>query len=128
MTERVSIIVSLFFLQCIVSGQEKGGINVPSDLRSVQGIVTYAAHEPVRSAVVECEDATTLQIRSYITGSDGKYHFMNLSVDHDYELKAEKQGRRSHVKTLSKFNTQRQATVDLTIEIEPSSTDSLLLR
>jgi Carboxypeptidase regulatory-like domain len=76
----------------------------------------YAAGEPVRGAVVKCTDRRTLQIRSYITGANGEYHFSNLSTNNAYELKAEHNGRQSNVRTLSKFNGRKVATVSLRLK------------
>jgi len=85
-------------------------------VRSVHGTVTYAAHEMVKGAVVKCSDTNNLQIRSYITAGDGKYHFGNLSANRDYELKAEYNGRESRVKRLSKFDGRKAATVNLRLK------------
>ena len=101
----------------LAAGQHKDrSLNEDPDARSVQGIVEYAAHEPVKGAVVKCEDMNTLEIRSYVTEADGRYHFMNLSVNHDYELKAEKSGRESGTKRLTKFNERKEATVNLQLK------------
>ena len=43
-------------------------------------------------AVVQLKNMKTLQIRSFITQTDGTYRFFELSPDVDYELKADYQG------------------------------------
>lgn len=84
-----------------------------TNTRSVQGIVTDASGHPVAKAVVQLKDTKTLQIRSFITDSDGSYHFAGLSLDVEYELKAEHEGASSPKKTLDVFNTRKTATIKL---------------
>jgi len=56
-----------------------------------------------------------LQIRSFITQEDGVYHFYELNTDVDYKLKAEdkKSGASSDAKTLSSFDSRKQAIINL---------------
>ena len=81
--------------------------------RSVQGTVTSAAGAPVEQAVVQLKDTKSLAIRSFITQQDGTYHFHGLSTDIDYELRADYQGASSGTKTLSSFDSRKQAVIDL---------------
>ena len=81
--------------------------------RSVQGTVTVADDSPVNGAVVQLKNTKTLQIRSFITKDDGTYHFYDLSPDIDYELKADYQGASSSTKTLSSFDSRKQAVLNL---------------
>ena len=111
-----AVVVLSALVFCGLTGaaqHKKDGLREDPHLRMVEGVVTYAAHEPVVGAVVKCEDTKTLEIRSYITESDGKYHFANLSTDRDYTLKAEKNGRESNTERLSQFNEHKVATVNL---------------
>ncbi len=84
-----------------------------SNTRTVQGIVTSGSDAPVNGAVVQLKDTKTLQIRSFITKTDGTYYFNGLSPDIDYELKAEDSGASSPTKTLSSFDSRKQATINL---------------
>jgi hypothetical protein len=95
-----------------VSAQKK---NKGEDLntRSVQGTVTSADDSPVNGAVVQLKNLKTLQIRSFITQEDGNYYFHGLSPDVDYELKADYQGASSPTKTLSSFDSRKDATINL---------------
>jgi hypothetical protein len=81
--------------------------------RSVQGTVTLADDSLVNGAVVQLKNTKTLQVRSFITKDDGAYHFFDLSPDIDYELKADYQGTSSSTKTLSSFDSRKQATLNL---------------
>lgn len=84
-----------------------------TETRSVQGTVTDASGGAVSDAVVQLKDTKTLQIRSYRTQADGTYHFAGLSPNVEYELRAEFNGASSGKKTLSVFNTQKVATINL---------------
>jgi len=81
--------------------------------RSVQGAVTNPDDSPAAGAVVQLKSTKTLQVRSFITKDDGQYHFFELSPDVDYELKADLQGASSGAKTLSSFDSRKQATINL---------------
>jgi hypothetical protein len=81
--------------------------------RSVQGTVTAADDSPVSGAVVQLKNTKTLQVRSFITQEDGMYHFYDLSLDIDYELKADYQGASSSAKTLSSFDSRTQTVLNL---------------
>ena len=81
--------------------------------RSVQGIVTSATGDPIQGAVVQLKNTKTLEIRSYITKENGSYQFQGLSPDIDYDLTATFQGDSSGSKTLSSFDSRKQATLNL---------------
>ena len=84
--------------------------------RSVQGSVTDNKDNPVNGAVVYVKNAKTLQIRSFITKEDGTYYFHSLSPDVDYELHAESNGASSPNKTLSSFDSRKQAIINLKLK------------
>ena len=99
-------------LVCGLSAQNKRP-NDDTNTRSVQGVVTDTNGNPVVDASVQLKDTKQLQIRSFRTGSDGSYHFSGLSTNIEYELKADKDGTTSGKKTLSIYDTQKNATVNL---------------
>jgi hypothetical protein len=84
-------------------------------VRSVEGTVRSADDAPVEGAVVQLKDTKSLQVRSFITRSDGNYHFQGLNPNVDYELKAEYQGTSSDTKTLSVFDSRTKAVIHLRI-------------
>lgn len=83
--------------------------------RTLSGAVTDHG-TAVKGAVVKIEQPKTLQIRSYITGPDGRYHFAGLRTDVDYEVWAQYQGRSSSRQTLSRFDSDRTRVLNLNIE------------
>ena len=96
---------------CAFSADKKKGDD--QSLRSVQGTVSDSAGNAVDGAVVQLKNTKTLQIRSFITKDHGSYYFHGLSPDVDYELKAEYQGQSSPTKTLSAFDSRKQAVINL---------------
>jgi protocatechuate 3,4-dioxygenase beta subunit len=82
-------------------------------MRSVQGTVTDSSDNPVDGAVVQLKNTKTLQIRSFITKDHGAYYFHGLNPDVDFELRAEYQGMTSAVRTLSTFDSRKQAVLNL---------------
>ncbi len=105
-------LVAAMVLSYGLPGQDKRP-NEDANTRSVQGTVTDGSGNPVANAVVQLKDTKTLQIRSFRTESDGSYHFAGLSTNVEYELKADSDGASSGKKTLSIYNTQKTAVVNL---------------
>jgi hypothetical protein len=75
--------------------------------------VSAADDSPVNGAVVQLKNTKTLQVRSFITKEDGTYHFYDLSLDIDFELKADYQGESSNTKKLSSFDSRKQNILNL---------------
>ena len=103
MTRRIAVLALVFAAVLAAQG----------NTRSVQGTVSNAEGKPVDQAVVQLKDTKSLAVRSFITRQDGTYHFHGLSTDVDYELRAEREGASSGTKTLSSFDSRKQAQVDL---------------
>jgi hypothetical protein len=81
--------------------------------RDVLGAVTSPEDQPVGGAVVFLKNLKTLMVTSFYTKDDGTYSFHGLSPDIDYELRAESKGLASPSKTLSSFDTRKQAVINL---------------
>ncbi len=81
--------------------------------RTVQGVVTAADDATVAGAIVQLEDTKTKTVRSFITLEKGAYYFHGLSPDTDYELRANYQGASSGTKTLSSFDSRKEAIINL---------------
>lgn len=102
-------------LSCVLPGQDRRS-NQDIGPRSVEGVVTDASGKPVDKAVVQLKDTKSLQIRSYRTEADGRYHFAGLSTNVEYELEARHDMVGSRKKTLTVFNTKKAATVNLKLK------------
>ena len=101
-------------LGCVVAQTPKAKNEFST--RTVEGTVTDEAKQPVNGAVVQLEDTKTLQIRSYITQQDGKYHFTGLSTNVDYQLRAQHDGIRTGTKRLDVFNSRHVATINFRLK------------
>lgn len=90
--------------------------NEDSSTRSVQGTVSNPSGAAVAGAVVQLKNTKSLQIRSFITKEQGEYYFNSLSPDVDYELRATFSEASSSTKTLSSFDTKKQAILNLKLD------------
>jgi hypothetical protein len=104
----------LLLLICIpvAFAQKKKGDDTGAN-RTLKGVVTSPEETPVAGAVVQLKNTKNLQIRSFITKDDGAYYFQGLSTDVDFEVHAEFQGMTSPVKTLSSFDSRKEAILNL---------------
>ena len=68
-------------------------------------------------AIVQLRDNATLQIRSYITQSDGEYHFEQLSTDRTYKVQAIYKVTYGRSRAVSKFSSRAQVTIYLVIDL-----------
>jgi hypothetical protein len=90
--------------------------NEDTATRTVQGVVTNRAKQPLAKAVVQLKNTKTLQIRSFITQEDGTYHFAGLSTDVEYQLKADHDSDSTSWKNLSVFNSKKTAVINLKLK------------
>jgi hypothetical protein len=85
------------------------------DSRTLTGHVLNSQNEPLQKAIVYLKNAKSLAIKTYISEPDGSYRFAGLALNVDYEVYAEHQGARSDTKTLSGFDSRKQANITLKI-------------
>ena len=86
------------------------------NVRSLHGQVGDGDENPLEKAVVYLKNKRSLQIRTFITGKDGNYHFHGLSPNVDYEVRAEYNGVPSNTRTLSSFDSRKAVYLNLKIE------------
>src|SRR6516162_6425111 len=72
--------------------------------RTLTGLVLDKSDHPVPNAVVYLKNAKTLAVKSFFAEKDGSYRFPELALNIDYEIYAEKDGKKSDSKTLSQFD------------------------
>lgn len=109
----LSLLILLAFTPATYAQQTRKG---EPTVRSVTGVVTDNGGGSVSGAVVQLKNTKTLQIRSFITKDGGQYFFQGLSPDIDFELHAEAKDGASSTHTLSSFNTDKQAVVNLKLK------------
>jgi hypothetical protein len=87
------------------SGPAATTTKVPK-LRTIEGEVCSKDGKPIRGAVVYLQDTKSLAVKSYLSNDQGQFHFRQLSMNLDYDLWAELNGKRSKTKSISQFNSK----------------------
>jgi hypothetical protein len=95
---------------------DKKGKGGDETVRSLHGLVVNAAEQPIEGAVVKLKDAKTLRVRSFITQSDGQYRFHGLSTNVDYQIWADHGETTSDQRSLSVFDSRRDAVINLKLD------------
>jgi hypothetical protein len=110
----VALLTVVLFASVAPAQQKKG----EDPNRSVQGVVTGPDDQAVVGAIVKLTNTKTLQIRSFVTQEGGSYHFQGLSPDIEYQIQAsdQKAGTESSSKSLSPFDSRKQATINLKLQ------------
>ena len=84
--------------------------------RTVSGTVLSAASDPVAGATVFLKNEKTKSIRSFTSLDNGHFHFAQVNKDQDFDLWAEKDGKKSAVKTVSSWDTRSDFVSDLKLK------------
>ena len=84
--------------------------------RTLTGTVLDKSDGPVSNAVVYLKNTKTLAIKTYIAANDGTYRFPDLVLNVDYEVYAQKDGKKSSTKTLSQFDDREKPNINLQIK------------
>src|SRR5271157_5676598 len=100
-----------------------GGLSGPSPKpvkptsKMLSGTVTNKGDQPLPGAVVYLKNMKTLTVKSYFAQQDGSYRFPQLALNTDYEIYAEKDGKKSSTKSVSQFDDRFSPTVNLRIDL-----------
>jgi len=86
------------------------------EARTLVGHVLNDREQPLAKAIVYLKNTKNLAIKTYISEPDGSFRFSGLASNIDYEVYAEHEGARSDTKTLSGFDSRRQANINLKIK------------
>lgn len=84
--------------------------------RAVLGKVVDANAAPVVGATVFLKDLKKKSIRSYNSAPDGKFRFAQVNMAEDFEIWAEKGGKKSAVKTVSSWDTRKEFDCELKLK------------
>jgi hypothetical protein len=84
--------------------------------RVVMGAVVDANSVPVASATVFLRDLKSKNLRSYTTTDKGRFRFAQVNMAEDHELWAEKDGKKTAVKTVSSWDTRKEFEVELKLK------------
>ena len=98
------------------SSSEDTRKNTRVNSRSLTGVVIDKGDAPVSNAVVYLKNMKSLAVKTVIASKDGAYRFPELSPNVDYEVYAQREGKKSDTKVLSQFDDRQKANIVLRIK------------
>jgi hypothetical protein len=81
--------------------------------RNVTGSVVDDASAPVAGATVFLKNNKTNAIRSYTSAANGRFRFAQVNMAQDYDLWAEKEGKKTATKTVSSWDARKEFETEL---------------
>jgi len=84
--------------------------------RDVAGLVVDSNSAPVQGATVFLKNSKTKSIRSYTSASNGSFRFAQVNMTEDYDLWAEKDGKKSGTKTVSSWDARKDFETELKLK------------
>jgi hypothetical protein len=84
--------------------------------RVVSGFVSDANANPVDGATVFLKDLKSKNIRSFTSAEKGHFRFASVNMAVDHELWAEKDGKKSAVKSISTWDARKEIEVELKLK------------
>lgn len=84
--------------------------------RTVRGTVVNADSDAVSGAIVFLQNQKTKTIRSYTSDDQGHFNFAQVNMTEDFNLWAEKGGKKSATKIVSSWDARKDFVVDLKIK------------
>ncbi len=84
--------------------------------RVVNGTVVDGDSAPVLGATVFLRNSKNKSIRSYTSTKDGRFRFVQVNMSEDYDLWAEKDGKKSAIKEVSSWDTRKEFECELKLK------------
>lgn len=84
--------------------------------RTVTGTVFDAQSNPVDGAIVFLQNQKNKTIRSYTSDSKGEFNFAQVDMAQDFNLWAEKGGKKSAIKVVSSWDSRKDWVGELKIK------------
>jgi hypothetical protein len=84
--------------------------------RDVSGSVVDGNSAPAPSATVFLRNIKTKSIRSYTSANNGRFRFAQVNMADDYDLWAEKDGKKSATKTVSSWDSRKDFECELKLK------------
>jgi hypothetical protein len=84
--------------------------------RVVMGSVVDADSAAIAGATVFLRNSKTKSIRSYTSSNKGRFRFAQVNMAEDYDLWAEKDGKKSAAKTVSSWDARKEFETELKIK------------
>jgi hypothetical protein len=85
-------------------------------MRVVSGAVLDPESNPAVGATVFLKNQKTKAIRSYTSTEKGHFYFAQVNMADDYDLWAEKNGKKSATKTVSSWDSRKEFVTDLKLK------------
>jgi hypothetical protein len=85
--------------------------------KMLTGTVSDKSEQPIVGAVVYLKNSKSLVVKSFFTQQDGTYRFPQLALNTDYEIWAEKDGKKSDTKSISQFDDRFTPTINLMVNL-----------
>jgi hypothetical protein len=106
------------FVVVIIPAVQPVGVAHAQNLgqRNVAGLVLDAGSTPVQGATVFLKNQKTKSIRSYTSSSSGSFRFTQVTMTDDYDLWAEKDGKKSPTKTVSSWDARKDFQTELKLK------------
>jgi hypothetical protein len=81
--------------------------------RNVTGSVVDDTSTPVGGATVFLKNNKTKSIRSYTSAANGRFRFAQVNMAEDFDLWAEKDGKKTATKTVSSWDARKEFETEL---------------
>jgi predicted small secreted protein len=114
----LAVVLGSSAVSLVTSAALAQGKRQENQSRSVVGQVKTQDDAPVKDAVVYLKNLKTLAIKKLISDQQGKYSFLELSPNADYQVWAEANGQKSSPKTVSSFDSRPQFNIDLHLKTQ----------
>lgn len=117
-----AVAFALVAVGLVPAGPEGGLIGPPMALaqnmgqRVVEGNVVDANAATVAGATVFLKNLKSKSIRSYTSEANGKFYFAQVNMIDEYDLWAEKDGKKSASKTVSSWDSRKDFTTELKLK------------
>jgi hypothetical protein len=110
--------ISIALAAGIVPAVQPVGVAFAQNLgqRNVAGLVLDANSAPVQGATVFLKNQKTKSIRSYTSASNGSFRFAQVNMTDEYDLWAEKDGKKSPIKPVSNWDTRKEFSTELKLK------------
>ena len=113
------IFTLVLFFACAAAGQDSKK-DKETQLRTVRGVVSDKADNPMPNSVVFLKNLRTNGVRSNFADSDGNYRFSGLDPNADYEIHAEFEGAKSPVRSVTSLDSRKEMVINLKIDRKKS--------
>jgi hypothetical protein len=84
--------------------------------RTVSGTISDDSSQRIVGATVFLKNEKTKTIRSYISTADGHFRFSQVDMSVDFDLWAEKDGKKSATRTVSSWDDRKDFVLDLKLK------------